>query len=142
MKRIFLLWCIFFASAAFAQDKVKWEITYNQKSHQIEFRAEIAGGWHLYSQHIKNDIGPVPTAFTFKNTGGVKLLGEVKEPEAIHEYDENFEASLDFFKNQVVFTQSVDPKTKGEINGYITFMVCNDVMCLPPVDIDFTLIIP
>jgi hypothetical protein len=65
------------------------------------------------------------------------------EPKAIHEYDENFEAALDFFKTEVTFSRKVAKVKSGEvIKGYVTFMVCNEVMCLPPVDIDFSITIP
>jgi len=132
----------FFSGRAFSQDKVKWTVSYNETEKQIEFRADISDGWHLYSQFIRNDIGPVPTTFVFEENTTVKRSGNVAEPEAIHAYDENFEASLDFFKNQVVFTQKIAPGSKGTVSGYITYMVCNEIMCLPPVDIDFKVTIP
>jgi hypothetical protein len=130
------------ASWSFSQDKVKWTVSYNEAEKQLEFRADIAEGWHLYSQFIQNDIGPVPTAFVFDENPKITRTGKVAEPTAIHAYDENFEASLDFFKDQVVFTQKVAPGSKGIVSGYITYMVCNEIMCLPPVDFDFKITIP
>lgn len=142
MKHFLLIVVLTLAGRAFSQDKVKWTISYNETEKQIEFRASIADGWHLYSQFIQNDIGPVPTAFVFEENAKVKWNGKVTEPEPIHAYDENFEASLDFFKNEVVFTQKVAPGSKGVVSGYITYMVCNEIMCLPPVDYDFKVTIP
>jgi len=130
------------SALTFAQDKVNWTVTYNAVAKQIEFRAAITDGWHLYSQFIQNDIGPVPTTFVFTESSSVKWDGEVKEPTPIHEYDENFEASLDFFKNEVVFYRKITPGSSGTITGYITYMVCNEIMCLPPVDYQFTIAIP
>jgi thiol:disulfide interchange protein DsbD len=72
----------------------------------------------------------------------VKLIDKVVEPTPIREYDENFEANLDFFKSTVTFTQKVDKKSNGKVTGTITYMVCNDVMCLPPVDLPFEITIP
>jgi thiol:disulfide interchange protein DsbD len=142
MKYVLLVLVMAFSGLAFAQDKVKWTVSYNDAEKQIEFRATIAGGWHLYSQFIQNDIGPVPTAFVFEENGRVTRVGKVTEPSPIHAYDENFEASLDFFKDEVVFVQKVAPGSRGIVSGYITYMVCNEIMCLPPVDYDFNVTIP
>lgn len=142
MKRIVVFLTFFLALAVQAQDKVSWKIGYNTETKEIEYQASIAGGWHLYSQHIKNDIGPVPTTFVFTENTGISLDGGVNEPKSIQEYDANFEATLDFFKDQVKFTQKIKPGSKGTLTGYVTYMVCNDVMCLPPVDVPFTITIP
>jgi thiol:disulfide interchange protein DsbD len=142
MKYALLVLVTSLSAWVFSQEKVSWAVTYNAAENQVEFRATIADGWHLYSQFIQNDIGPVPTAFVFDENEAVKWTGKVQEPEAIHAYDENFEASLDFFKNQAVFTRKVATGSKGTITGYITYMVCNEIMCLPPVDESFTITIP
>lgn len=125
-----------------AQDKVVWTVSYNSESKEIEFKAKIADGWHLYSQHISNEIGPVPTNFVFTENPTVKWFGPVTEPTPIQEYDPNFEATLNFFKNEVVFKRKITPESKGTISGYINYMVCNDITCIPPVNVDFTITIP
>lgn len=144
MRKLFFL-CSFLliGTSLFAQDRVKWDFSYNAATKEIQMKAIISEGWHLYSQHINNTIGPVPTSFTFMENSTVKFEGETKEPKAIHEYDENFEAALDFFKNEVIFTRKIAKAKAGDlVKGYVTFMVCNDVMCLPPVDVDFSITIP
>ena len=95
--------------------------------------ASIAEGWHLYSQFISNDIGPIPTSFNFTENEFVSISGKVSEPKAIQEYDENFEATLDFFKEKVTFTQKALAKQTT-----VEYMVCNETMCLPPIDQKFT----
>lgn len=137
MKSIFILFFISISAMAFSQDKVTWMNTYNQKSKMIEMTATIADGWHLYSQHISNEIGPVPTAFKFSENEKISLSGGVKEPKPIQEYDENFEATLDFFKEKVTFSQKAEAKETSEQEIIITYMVCNETMCLPPVDQKF-----
>lgn len=143
MKRFFCFLIIALSSLGVkAQEKVTWTTTYNKEKNQIELKASIGEGWHLYSQFINNDIGPVPTAFAFQENPTVTFVDKVAEPAPIHEYDENFEANLDFFKSQVVFTQKLAKGSKGKVTGTITYMVCNDVMCLPPVDVPFEVTIP
>ena len=131
----------FFQTLMFAQsseEKVGWKITYNQEDQTIDFIASIDEGWHMYSQHLNEDVGPVPTSFTFKDTG-VKIIGKTEEPKPIEAYDPNFEGDVSYFENEVLFKQKIKRNNSHEINGVITYMVCNGSMCLPPMDKPFNL---
>lgn len=113
MKHWLFVGLLFFACQfAFGQEKVTWTVNYVPENNEIEFTAAIAGGWHLYSQHIKNDIGPVPTAFVFSEHNGIELVGPVFEPKPIQEYDENFEATLDFLKIKSFSNNVLKPTVK------------------------------
>ncbi len=127
-----------------AQKEIAWVVTYNPESQSIEFTASIAKGWHLYSQHIADGAGPVATSFAFDELNGIKLKGKVEEPESIRKYDPSFEATLNYFEGKVIFVQHMLKTTKNAstITGSITYMLCNDTMCLPPVDAPFTIEIP
>ncbi len=144
MKRIFLFFTsLFLVLHLSAQEAaIQWEFNYNEKTNQVEIVANIKDGWHLYSQHIKNDVGPIPTSITFKSSDDFQLIGAVGEPQPIQKYDENFEATLDFFEHKVIFTQKVKAKKASVLEGSVTFMVCNETMCLPPVDKQFKISIP
>jgi thiol:disulfide interchange protein DsbD len=131
-----------FSFSSFGQEKVEWSYSYDSTSESITITAKIEEGWHLYSQHINENLGPVATAIEFEeNKNQFKLVGKTVEPTPITEYDPNFEGDLSFFKDSVEFIQKLKVKTSGEIRGTITFMVCNEEMCLPPVDLDFNLMI-
>lgn len=138
---IIVLFFIFFSLSGIAQSKIQWTYTYNSEGKTIDIQANIAEGWHLYSQHVDNQIGPVPTSFTFEDNASIKLIGKVTEPTPIQKYDENFEAMLDFFEGKVVFTQRLSVKDDTTLKGVVTYMLCNDTMCLPPVDEQFTITI-
>ena len=127
-----------------AQKEISWLVTYNSESQSIEFTASIAKGWHLYSQHIADGAGPVATSFEFNELDGIKLKGKVEEPESIRKYDQSFEATLNYFEGKVTFIQHISKTTKNAslLTGTITYMLCNDTMCLPPVDVPFTIEIP
>ena len=58
----------------------------------------------------------------------------MQEPKAIEEYDENFEATLKFFKNEVIFSQEIEVINDNVLHGTVNYMICNDSKCLPPVD--------
>lgn len=121
-------------SQLIAQEKVDWTYVYNPVSKTIEAKAVIAEGWHLYSQHIANEIGPIPTSFEFQDNPKVKFVGETVEPESIKEYDPNFESQINFFKDEVTFVQKVKFEEPTEVVGMVRYMVCNDERCMPPVD--------
>lgn len=143
MKRIFLFLVTFITALSVrAQEVVNWNFSFNSKTNQIEMTATIQDGWHLYSQFIENTVGPVPTTFTFKSSNDLQLVGAVVEPKAIQKYDETFEATLDFFETKVVFVQQVKANKDTVLEGTVTFMVCNETTCLPPVDKQFEITIP
>lgn len=124
---------------SFSQKKVEWTYSFNSITKVIEMKADMADGWHLYSQHVANDIGPVPTTFEFEPSSTFKLIGKVDEPKPIQEYDENFEALLDYFEDEVIFSQRISFKKNTTLRGTVTYMACNATQCLPPVDEKFTI---
>lgn len=121
-------------AVSFSQKKVEWSYNFNSSTKVIEMKAQMADGWHLYSQHVANDIGPVPTTFNFEPSSSCKLIGKVDEPKPIQEYDENFEALLDYFEGEVIFSQRVSLKKNTSLYGTVIYMACNATQCLPPVD--------
>lgn len=104
----------------------------------LEIKAEIDEHWHLYSQILQNDDGPIATEFTFKATDDYELIGKVIEPKAITEFDPNFDMDLNFFEHEVTFIQKIKPKTPKalKIEGDVYFMVCDAEKCLPPEYVD------
>jgi thiol:disulfide interchange protein DsbD len=139
LKIVFLLFILMLSVCSFGQDKVEWSIDVDNESSTLLVRAVIAEGWHLYSQHIDNEIGPIPTTIEFVPNNSYKLIGSTREPESLKEYDNNFKGELNFFKDEVVFEQKVKAYKRVIIEGVITYMVCNDTMCLPPTDELFTI---
>lgn len=133
-SKVLIIFLIFISTLSFGQSKIQWGYSYNKEQKAIEIEATIADGWHLYSQHINNEIGPVPTSFLFTENTQIKLIGQVTEPLPIQKYDENFEALLDFFEGKVVFIQRVVTKGNTTISGSVTYMLCNETMCLPPIE--------
>jgi thiol:disulfide interchange protein DsbD len=105
----------------------------------IEMTCTLDEGWHLYSQKLESDMGPVPTRFTFQLPDGHTLDGDVAEGTPKKEYDPNFMMDLSFFEGSPVFRQQVqvsgDP---DKVVAGVDFMVCNDEMCLPPELQEFT----
>lgn len=141
IKSFKVLFYLLFSCASFAQEKVTWSYHYDGDREELVLAAEIADGWHLYSQVINEGIGPVPTSFTFIDNAAIKLIGGTIEPESIREYDENFEGELNFFKENVSFRQKMKVSSSTSVKGIITYMICNETMCLPPKDVEFVVAI-
>ena len=122
-------------------DPVSWKFNSEAISgneYLLKIEAKIDQGWHLYSQSLPSDEGPIATEFTFDENPSVERIGKVKEPKAKTEYDPNFDMDLNFFSNSVTFSQRVKISASTTVKGNVYFMVCNDKMCLPPEEVLFS----
>lgn len=123
---------------------VSWStnvVSNDDGTYNLEIKAEIEEYWHLYSQTLPSEDGPVATEFTFKTSDDYELIGKVVEPKAITEFDPNFEMDLNYFEKSVTFTQKIKALNPGDLNiaAEAYFMVCDAEKCLPPeyVDLEF-----
>ena len=56
----------------------------------LTFIAVIEDGWHLYSQTLDSDKGPIPTSFEFAETDDFALVGKTTETKPHKKYDPDF----------------------------------------------------
>lgn len=143
-KLILILTALLLSSGAvFAQleKPIKWAYGFKKLSGnevEIQLRASLQPGWHIYSQHLKPG-GPPKTIITFKPSTQYTLVGKTVEPTATKYYDKNFKMEVSYFANQVIFKQKVKLKgTTGAVTGTIEYSVCDESRCLPPDEINFT----
>jgi thiol:disulfide interchange protein len=134
---------LFFAASAFAQNPVKWSFSTKDAGNgqaDLVFTGTIDEGWYTYSQFLESEDGPVATTLNFKEGPHFKLLGKATEGgEKITVMDPVFGMKLTKFKHKAVITQRVQVSDASQpIVGYLNFMTCNDEMCLPPKDVDFS----
>jgi thiol:disulfide interchange protein len=144
MKKIISLLFVLISITVSAQIfiPVEWEFSQKQLSDteiELQFKATIDDGWHLYSQHI-GDEGPVPTEFTFITEGGYELIDGVTEGEPIEEFDPNFDMLLKYFGHEAIFTQRIKVTAAEDFKlaGDVYFMVCDEAQCLPPEVAEFS----
>lgn len=132
-----------FSATAQILEPVKWEFKSKKISDtevELQFIAKIETKWHLYSQYVPEN-GPQPTYFEIDKSDSFELLGDVVEPKAKEEYDENFEMVVKYFGDaEVVFHQKVKLLTDKpfKITGFLEYMCCDDSRCLPPTTVDFS----
>lgn len=112
--------------------------------YDLIFTGKIADGFYTYSQFLESSDGPIPTSFTYQEGPHFKLIGKAKEGgEIVKTYDQYFSMNLTKFKHKAVITQRIEAKDPSKpIEGYLTFMACNDEFCQPPKDVDFKFVLP
>ena len=118
-------------SPALAQneDLVRWSVA--QRGDTLVFTGNIKDGWHIYS--ISDPI--TPAYVTFDTPDGWALDGGLFEKMIPSELDGN---KVFFGKGEILQLLS-SAKDGARITGTLTWQACNDVMCTPPIDWDFTI---
>jgi len=126
-------------------ESIQWTFEYQKvrvDKFEIVMTAEIDKGWHLYAMDT-TEGGPVPTVFSFKAPVGYTLNGRpypVSLPEV--KYDNTYGMDIGMYNIKAEFRQKIFvthyPVT---VCGNVTFMSCNDMLCLPPRDVEFVVLI-
>jgi len=146
MKNILAALLMFFAIGTQAQilTPVKWSYAskkINDKEAVIFLKATIQPGWNIYSQHVE-DGGPVPTSFKFASVKTYSLIGKTSEPKPLTKFEKTFNMNVSYFHNSVVFQQKVRLNAKeAVVKGTLEYMACNDKQCLPPKEIEFSIVV-
>src|SRR5690554_4865969 len=123
-------------------EPIKWTFDSHQEGRDVAliFKASIEQDWHLYDTYLPEG-GPIATQMVFNDSTLFEFDEELqKEPLPVEKYDEIFMMNLRFFSDEVTLTQNIRLKNDDpvEISGYVLFMGCDDEMCLPPNEAEFT----
>jgi DsbC/DsbD-like thiol-disulfide interchange protein len=151
MKNILLLFILTFSllksqNAIKIQEVVKWKTSFVSSENnlgEIQITGTIQPDWHVYSINPTAD-GPVPTTITFEPSANYELKGGIREPQGEKKIDEAFGVEIKSFSGEVIFSQSIQRKSKSAftIKGTVEFMTCNNVQCNPPRTIAFVVGVP
>lgn len=141
---IFFWTCCILMAQAQMVDPIHWSAeieelgpTANAEAVQVMIRwhAVIDKGWHLYTQDLPED-GPLPTEFTY---GELILVGGTTTDAPVQSaYDENFEMTLTYYEDEATFEQIIETQDPSAIAASVTYMACNDEMCLAPTTWEIT----
>ncbi len=109
----------------------------------LYWKAVMDKGWHLYTQDIPDD-GPIPTRFFIADSAAVAWQGPVVADQTpVTEFEKAFEMELSFYNDSVTFRQKVRLATPlDSMTIGVSYMTCNDEMCLPPDERTFTVKVP
>ena len=120
------------------QENVQWQAEVserNEKLISIQLTAEIEAGWHLYSAQTPKNAGPIPIGFEVQKNRFVKIkVPFVEKTKAIKKFDANFDSDVYIFEDKFLGEFKVKSKKDTILSMSVTYMVCNEVMCLPPID--------
>ncbi len=145
MKRFSLFLLLFAVSfTVFSQiiEPIEWSFDSRKEGREVEliFTADIEENWHLYDTYLPEG-GPIATQVVFEDSTLFEFVGDLqKEPQPVEKYDDIFMMNLRFFSDEATLTQKIRLKNDEpvEISGYVLFMGCDDEMCLPPNEAEFT----
>jgi len=122
---------------------VHWNTSWKQVSDDefdLIFTANIDKGWHIYSQYLEGEDGPIPTSFNFNDSTAFELIGKNVESDMNRKeaFDDLFDMNVVTYEKKAVFTQRVKGENLSKpITGYLEFMTCDNTRCLPPEEVDF-----
>ena len=143
-KSILIVAVSLICATSFAQilKPVKWSYAskrINDNEAIVFIKATIEKGWHLYSQTVP-DGGPEPTNFSFSASNDYTLKSKTSEPEPITRFEKYFEMKVSYFENSVVFQQRITQVVGSPtVEGKVVYMVCNEIQCLAPDKIAFSI---
>ena len=139
-----ILFALMLTIGAYAQIEapVKWSYAAKRISPTeavVLLKATIQPGWHIYSQTVKEG-GPIKTSFVFTPSKEFTLVGKAIEPKPATKFEKAFKMNVSYFEKEVIFQQKIKVKSANTITvkGKLEYMVCNDIKCLPPEEVNFT----
>jgi hypothetical protein len=145
MKNIlFLLMLIVFGSVkAQTPNPVKWNF-YTEKAKDAEVytiyaKATIEAGWHVFSPTPGGDGLLIPTQLTFDHPEKFREINAMIVDGK--EISKNMEGVglVHYFEHEVVFKVNVEAYETHTVTGNVSFQLCNDMMCLPPTEVPFSI---
>ena len=111
---------------------VSHELTADGSEVLIEFIAEIADGYYMYSTDIPKG-GPKPTYLKVTEQEGIELVGALAPvDEAKSKYEPVFDMQVTYFEEFASFTQKfkvLDANFK--LKGTLHYQSCGDMGCVP-----------
>lgn len=113
---------------------IKWKIESEQKSdnqYNINFKADIDTGWHIFSQYLPEGNYSIPTSFNFELTD-IELVDTVKELSKVTIVkDETEDFMVHYFTNNAIFSQTINViGPNPQIKGLIDYQACNEGQCV------------
>ncbi len=123
------------------QDPTSWryEVKKTDTGHFFVFVLNLEKGWHIWAMEPGGDGFQIPPSFLFDDNNQVEILGPAREKGVLETAEmEGIEGAVRYYSHTVEYIQPVrlSPETR-QVSGRHVYQVCNDRMCLPPVEKDF-----
>lgn len=117
-------------------EPVKWTtevLKLSDLEYELQIKASIEKGFHLYSQkEVENNI-PIQIKFLFEKNDNYTLIGPTYEEKGITKFEPLLKMEVTYFENESTFKQKIKlhKKEKTTITGEIDYVSCNDSSCVP-----------
>lgn len=128
---------------AFAQDEhpVSWKfdaVKTGPLTFKVQMHATVKEPYHIYPQQASGGIG-MPTSIVFSEDPNVELVGAIEEKGA----EPVGEEGAAHYSKGVTFSQTVKLRSdeKTTLQFRIKYMACTDLMCLPPANKQFSIVL-
>lgn len=124
-------------------EPVQWMFDINQvgpKDYELIYKAKIDDPWVIYSKDTPEG-GPIPTTVNYTSDNITIKDDGVESGDRKEGQDQMFEMQVIKYtsKQDYVFKQKVTVNDiSKDVTGYVTYMLCNNEMCLPPRDAEFS----
>lgn len=144
MKKVLFAFLLIFTTCCsiFSQNPTSWRVESNdigENLFEVKIIADIDEGWHLYSQYLESDEGPLSTYITYETGDLFETIDKTTEIGVETHFDPVWEMEISFFSHTATFIQKVKTLNPDSsiFRGNVNFMVCDDKECLPPDDFSF-----
>lgn len=106
---------------------------------EVVFTSSVEPGWHVYGSDIK-DGGPTRAELTLEHQRGVRPLGGLRATGKVQRMmDPMFDMEVSYMEGNASFAQKFAiTEPSYEVSGYLTYGACNEMNCLPPMDVEFS----
>lgn len=124
---------------------IKWRystLKVSNNTYKISFKATIQSGWHIYSQVQPKKAIVQPLQFAFSKNSQLLFEGKPKEiGKIIKGIDKSINTEdYHYVKNlEVIQIVKVNYNNPTILKGTISYQTCNNEMCLPPEDFEFSI---
>lgn len=86
--------------------------------------------------------GPVCLEFVFEDGKEMLEGGVSASKNAIIAYDQVFAMKVKKMDGKIQFKQKIKNTSNQKLEGYVNYMACNSEKCIPPKNVDFSVIFP
>jgi hypothetical protein len=107
----------------------------------VSIQAIISGDWHIYSNDLDPNIGPLPTSFKFGSSDAWQRVGEPVPVGVEEKFEEVWNTKIRQFSGKALFIQKLKLlKPNAVFTGTVEYMACSskDGTCLPPAEVEFS----
>lgn len=125
---------------------VKWTFNIKKTSddtYNIEAKASIDKGFHIWAIDPGGDGSLIPTSFTTEQLSNGKWISEWLETTNPKVETLDFiDGAIKWHEKQIIFYRTVKAASGTMLKGAVQYQTCNEMMCLPPAVENFNIIIP